>query len=174
MLCMVGPAADEVIASIQLLRRAHRSGGGFWKTLWRGPDAGQELPVNPVEKRPPSTAPSQRYSAVWTLLPAGLLGGWLMAAPEVFAIGGAAAKNHYLSGALVATFSIVALAEVTRTARWLNCLLGLWLVLSPCFLSGGGVGSRALCAAVGVAVVALSIRRGKVRHHYGTFDSWVR
>jgi hypothetical protein len=33
-LSIVGPAMDEVVASLQFLRREHRQGGSLWDTLW--------------------------------------------------------------------------------------------------------------------------------------------
>lgn len=33
---MIGPALDEVLASLQLLRRVRDSGGSAWKAFWRG------------------------------------------------------------------------------------------------------------------------------------------
>jgi uncharacterized membrane protein len=33
-LSIVGPAMDEVVASLQFLRREHRQGGSLWDALW--------------------------------------------------------------------------------------------------------------------------------------------
>jgi uncharacterized membrane protein len=33
---MIGPAMDEVLASLQCLRRVHDRGGSWWHALWRG------------------------------------------------------------------------------------------------------------------------------------------
>lgn len=33
---MIGPAMDEVLASLQVLRRAHAGGRSVWKVFWRG------------------------------------------------------------------------------------------------------------------------------------------
>jgi hypothetical protein len=31
---MIGPAMDEVLASLQHLRRCHNEGRSFWRTFW--------------------------------------------------------------------------------------------------------------------------------------------
>lgn len=33
---MIGPAMDEVLASLQFLKRVHRRGGSVWQAFWRG------------------------------------------------------------------------------------------------------------------------------------------
>jgi hypothetical protein len=33
---MIGPAMDEVLASLQVLAREHRRGASWWRALWRG------------------------------------------------------------------------------------------------------------------------------------------
>jgi hypothetical protein len=37
---MIGPALDEVLASLQHLARVRRAGGSAWRAFWRGRDAG--------------------------------------------------------------------------------------------------------------------------------------
>ena len=37
-LAMIGPAADEVLASLQYLRGEHRAGRSWWRAFWGSPD----------------------------------------------------------------------------------------------------------------------------------------
>jgi uncharacterized membrane protein len=43
-LAMIGPAVDEVLASLQELRRVQLAGGSVWRAFWRGP-AGESAPA---------------------------------------------------------------------------------------------------------------------------------
>lgn len=42
---LIGPAMDEVLASLQLLRRAAARGDSVWQTLWHGEGAGTTRPL---------------------------------------------------------------------------------------------------------------------------------
>src|SRR5688572_8449298 len=75
------------------------------------------------------------FATPWNLLLSTLVGAWLMAAPEVLGIGGAAATSHYVVGALAVTFAVIAGSEVARPVRFLNVLCGAWLLVTP-FLLG--------------------------------------
>jgi hypothetical protein len=103
------------------------------------------------------------------------LGVWLMCAPTVFGIDIAqpAAHSDHLVGALVVVVAVVCLAEVARPARFLNVLLGAWLVLAPWLLSGGTPLYWSLSALTGVVVALLGLPLGRLRDHYGTFDDVV-
>jgi hypothetical protein len=66
------------------------------------------------------------------------------------------------------------MAEVGRLLRFINVALGLWLVAAPWVLDGASVAASAGSVAFGVAVVALSLPRGRrSKEHYGSWDRWV-
>ena len=79
----------------------------------------------------------EAFSAPWNLLLSALVGAWLMSAPTLLRLDGAAADSTHIMGALVVTFSVVAFAEPARLVRWLNVLCGIWVLLSQ-WLFGGG------------------------------------
>jgi hypothetical protein len=62
----------------------------------------------------------------------------------VFGTAGTLADNDHLSGALVLTIAVIALAEVARPLRFLNLALGLWIALSPFLLRGATTTVRTL------------------------------
>jgi len=105
---------------------------------------------------------------MWAQLISTLVGIWLMAAPQVLGYAGsrAAADNHHVVGPLVATFAVIALWQVTRPLRWLNLLLGLWLIVSPIILSHPPV-AMAHSVVGGAVVVAMSLIRGRLNKRYG-------
>jgi hypothetical protein len=59
-----------------------------------------------------------------------LLGAWLMAAPAVLHYGGNAAANDRIVGPLTLALAVIALFPATRGLRWINLVLGIWLVIA--------------------------------------------
>ncbi len=84
------------------------------------------------------------------------------------------ADSDHLVGALVLTTAVIALAEVARPLRFLNCLFGAWIVVAPWLLAGGSIAAAVAGAVVGLTLIALSLPRGeRSREHYGTWDRFV-
>jgi hypothetical protein len=88
-----------------------------------------------------------------------------MGSPAAFGIGieEMAADSDHLVVALVIVVSIVCLAEVARPARFLNVLLGGWLLAAPWFLNRATLASRWNSASMGLAIIALSLPLGRLR-----------
>jgi hypothetical protein len=81
-----------------------------------------------------------------------------------------AADSDHVVGALVATLAVIAMAEVFRAGRFLNLLLGAWIIAAPWLLSGVTTGSRWNDLLTGLLVIALSVPRGVVRQKYAGRD----
>jgi uncharacterized membrane protein len=131
MLIMIALSLDEVIAMLQFLMQTRRAGKSVWRAFWLGGDA---LGDNLTPQRPQTDHPSQMFWGVtvpWNLLVSALLGAWLMIAPDVFQTQGQAADSDRILGALVVTVAIVAFAEVTRAARFINIALALAIIVLP-------------------------------------------
>ncbi len=177
MLVMISPAADEVVATVQFLRRSRRAGQAFWPTFWKGGTLGtaaSDMTASPSAASSFTlTSALGIHQVTWTLVFSALLGIWLMFAPAMFHSQGTAANNDYLVGALVITFAVIGLGEITRSARWLNLLLGAWLIVAPWVLTGGVTGSRWNNVIVGVLLIGLTIPRGQVKERFGTFDRYI-
>ncbi|MBZ0292737.1 MAG: hypothetical protein K8L99_09275 [Anaerolineae bacterium] len=98
---------------------------------------------------------------MWAQIISALLGLWLMAAPDlVSGYSQAANTNNRIFGPLIVAFSIVSVWEVTRSARFVNTILGTWL-LAACFLldyQGAALVSNGL---TGLLVLGLSFVKGK-------------
>jgi len=107
------------------------------------------------------------------LLSAGL-GVWLIFAPSVFGLAGAAAHSDHLVGALIVTASVIALADVGRAIRFINMLFGAWLIAAPWVLGGATSPSTWSDAIVGVVLILLSLPRGPVGERYGTWQRFIR
>lgn len=178
MLIMIPLTLDEVVAMLQFMAQSRRAGKPLWSTFWKG---GTVAGGGADSRTPPFTAPLVQtgpamvwgVTVPWTLLLSTMLGIWLMAAPAIFQTEGAAADSNHLVGALVVTLAVIAMAEVTRAARWLNVLAGVWIVVMPWLLSGASPAATWNNVIVGVLLIALSLPRGSVRERYGNWDRFL-
>jgi Vitamin K epoxide reductase family len=187
MLPMIPLEVDEVVAMgqhmVQAKGRGDR-GGSLWQIFWMGgsaegctPDerspALMELPRRP---RQVFAASIWGMSFPWTLAIATAVGVWLMFSPTAFglSITTAAADVGHLGGALIVTVSVISMGEVVRVGRYLNVLLGLTAGLIPWLLDSSTLAYSLASAAAGVAVILLSLPRGRKTETYGLWDPYVR
>jgi len=176
MLLMVPPALDEVIATSQFLLRTRRERGNLWRVLWLGEGSAREE-LEPMQKRSALAEVVhgiEVFSAPWNLLLSTFVGIWLMTAPSVLGLGGAAADSTHIIGALVVTFAVVAFAEPARLVRILNVVFGVWVLTAPWILEGGTLGWLWSSIASGLALIVLSLRRGPVLDRYGGWQRFIR
>jgi hypothetical protein len=184
MLIMIAPALDEVVAMGQFLAGARREGKPLWRTFWIGGTLEEYRTAAPAES-PASKQPHRRSTAARivaamelsnvpsNLLAGALLGLWLMASPAVLGVAGAAADSDHLAGALVVTWSVIAFGEIARPARLLNIPIGLWIVAAPWLLAGHTGASHWNDVLIGAAVIALSLRRGRVGERFGGWNRYL-
>jgi len=169
MLIMVALSLDEVIAMLQFLAQTHRAGKSVWRTFWLGGDA---LGDNLTPRRRETTHPREMFWGVtvpWNLLVSALLGVWLMVAPAIFQTQDQAAHSDHILGALIVTVAMVAFAEVTRAARFINIALALGIIVLPWVFAGATFASGINDLIIGVLIIALSIPLGKIKN---TYDGW--
>jgi hypothetical protein len=62
---------------------------------------------------------------------------------------------------------------VARPLRFVNCALGLWLVLAPWLLADYSGVSTITSVIAGGLLVLLALPRGPIRNHYGAWDRWI-
>ena len=103
-----------------------------------------------------------------------LVGAWLVSAPTLLGLAGAAADSSHIVGALVVTCCVVAFAEPVRLLRVFNMLFGLWLLLAPWLLNGGTSAWPWIGVASGFALIALSVRCGPIEDRYGNWQRFIR
>lgn len=170
MLIMVIFTVDEMIAVFQFLHMAKKAGLPFWKTFFKG----GVLPGMKDDTRTPTfygnffrVIQSMLTGAgfTWNLLLSVILGAWLMLSPSVFHIKGFTADMDHLFGALIVVISMISLAEVTRTIRFVNVLLA----LAICFM-----GFHWNHLAVAVFLIILSMRKGPINESYGTWNQYIK
>lgn len=111
----------------------------------------------------------------WMLTVSTVLGIWLMVSPTVFGIGieTSFADLNHLGGALVIVFVVMAMAEVIRSLRYFNVLLGLVLAVMPWFMEDVNLVFTLSTSLTGLFVMVLSFSKGKIRETYGLWDKYV-
>ncbi len=175
MLLMVTLSIDEVVAMVQLLAARRRQGVALWHSFWYG--ANTEGEDRPSSDRANTNRPQASWwgaSWPWTLVATVAVGLWLMAAPGVWDTSGTAADSDHLVGGLVITIAAIAFAEPTRAARYANVLVGLWLLAAPWLLAGMTAPARASNVAAGIALILISLPRGRIHDRYAAWDRLIR
>lgn len=177
MLIMIPLALDEVIAMGQFMMQARREKKPLWTIFWMGgsmdgkTDSRATAFSSPLRQQ--WKAMTWGVTVPWNLLAAVAIGIWLLFAPALLGSNGRIADSNFITGALVATFSVIAFAEPGRAVRLLNAAFGTWIIIAPFVLSGSSAADIWNGVLAGVALIVLSLRRGHVRERYGTWDQWV-
>lgn len=175
MLIMIALTVDEVIAVLQFLNYTRKKRLPFWTTFWKG---GVPEGATDDQTTPQFSDSYGRWKAMirgsstipWNLLVSALLGLWMMCVPQVLHVMDGSANADHIAGALTITLSVIAFAEVTRAIRYVNVPLGIFIALSPWIFTGSGREAGWNNLIVGLLLILLSFRKGKVVEHYGTWD----
>lgn len=177
MLVMVSLTLDEVVAMGEFLVLARREGQPLWGTFWLGGTLRDAPAPGAAPVRPDVVSAAATVWGVmlpWNLLASVALGLWLMLAPTVLGSSAPASHSDHLLGALIVTVAITALADVGRAARWVNVLLGAWVMVSPWLLEGAPSTAVWNDTIVGALVIVLSFPRGRIGERYGAFERFIR
>lgn len=173
---------DELIATAQFLRRRVSAGQNWLRVLLFGDtdttDGATKTSqvVSVVDEFDQSARTIFRDSLAggvnlpWNLATAAAIGALLMFSRLIFVESNELANWHHVIGALVLSVVSIAAAEVARKARYLIGLLGVTLAVAP-FISYDGPVATMVSVALGIALVALCLRRGGVRERYGTWHT---
>jgi nucleoside-diphosphate-sugar epimerase len=177
MLVMIPFALDEVVAMGQYLWWAHRRGKPVLRTFLQGGavEGGGEDDSDALASPRAFWKDTVRgLTLPWTLAVSTAIGVLLMFTRLLFGMSGAAADTDHVVGALAVTVSIIATAEVARPLRFLNVLLGGWLLLAPWLLTGATGLGTAFDVVAGIALIGLALPRGRRSdEHYAGWDRYV-
>ena len=178
MLCMIPLAVDEVVAMGQFLKASARNGKPLWRTFWvgdtiEGGGKDTRTPRYGLQVSKMMMPMVWGVTVPWNLVVSAIIGLWLMFAPSLFGSENKAADSDHLVGALIVTVAVIVMAEVIRAGRFVNILLGAWIMISPWLLFGATPGAKWNDAITGVAVILLSFPRGPIREHYAGWDRYV-
>jgi hypothetical protein len=64
-------------------------------------------------------------------------------------------------------------AEVARSLRFINVLLGAWLAVAPWILRRASAAATLTSIVIGLALLGLSLPRGERSEHYAGWDRFV-
>lgn len=176
MLIMIPYSLDELIAMGQFLYWSHCRGKPLIRTFFKGDavDRGEEYRADAMLGVDSAWSESKRGLTVpWTLAVSVAIGALLMLSRLWLGAEGSLANTDHLVGALTITVSVIAFAEVARLLRYINAILGTWLALAP-LLYGGGMVDSAVRVVLGIALIALSVPRGRRSdEHYAGWDRFI-
>jgi uncharacterized membrane protein len=179
MLIMIALTLDEVVAVCQYLVMAKRQKQSLWRIFWKG----GSFQTGELDRRSPplNAAVKENFAAMfwgmtfpWNLLLSILLGGILMFIPSSLNLAPHLADSDHIIGALVATFSFIAMAEVFRAIRFLNMILGLWVLAFALFYLSQSGGYSLFHVIWGIVVILINIPKGKIKERYGSWDRLIR
>ena len=178
MLIMIPYSLDELVAMGQFLVQSHRRGEPFWRTFFMGgadPNGGHDhkpgfgAPLSAVV-----ASAARGVTVSWTLVASTILGIWLMLSRLISGTVPPMADSDHLVGALIITVAVIAMAEVGRALRFINVLLGLWLIAAPWLAFDAGTVASWASVMVGAAVILLNLSRGsRSDEHYGSWDRYI-
>jgi hypothetical protein len=109
---------------------------------------------------------------VWTQLLVVAAGLSIMALPDLMGYEDPERLNDQIVGPLIVSAAIIAVAETTRTVRWLNVVLGCWLVLAPVVLQYEPLHIGVRSSLLGILVAGLFWLAGPRTHELG--GGWKR
>jgi hypothetical protein len=169
---------DELLASLQFVRRRMRAGqSAVHVFLFGDTDVGADEATASLELD--RSAGSLLREAVtggvrlpWSLVVVAAIALSLLFTRLTLGVDGGLANAHHLLGALVLTVVSVSAAEVARPARFLNVLLGAALIGVP-FVYEAEPTTMLFTIAAGVAIAGLSVLRGgRLVGRYGAWTRW--
>lgn len=165
MLIMIVFTVGEFVASLQYVIEKCKQGRSFWPLFWKGERADErEVPDES------SIFSSKGITLPWNLLVSAAIGLWLVFVPSIFPLTPFGADVDFVIGTLIIVTSIIALAEVVRSFRFFNILLGIALIVLP-WLDKESLFVLVHPLILGVAIILLAFPRGPIRQRYG---SWSR
>jgi nucleoside-diphosphate-sugar epimerase len=169
---------DELIATLQFLRRRINAGQNWLRVLLvGGTDDMMDASNTPVPRDEFDRSLRAIFMEMfgggvtfpWTLAVSALIGLSLLFTRITIGSDDGLANVHHVIGALVLTVVSIAAAEVARPARYVNVLLGAALIAIPFFYETDLAGAIASVIA-GAALIGLSFRRGEIRERYGNWN----
>ncbi len=172
---------DELLATLQFLRRRAKAGQNWLRVLFNGDT--DETP-NLLDAKADGKQAADEFdqsprivlrnmigggvSLPWNLAVAALVGLSLLFTRLTLEVDGNLAHAHHVIGSLVLTVVSIAAAEVARPVRYLNILLGAALMAAP-FMFTAGITATLASVVLGLGLIALSLRRGLIRERYGNW-----
>lgn len=178
LLTSVPLAVHEAVAVGQFLVEAKAQNKNFWQVFWMG---GSIIGAGTEDPNRTNYSFGQRWIASvqgvtipWFIAAQLAIGIWLMIRPDILPFTEATANCDHLLGAMVVTFAMVASAEVTRIAHFINILLGVLLIVVA-FLFAIHL-PIVFCSEFisGIFLITVSLPKGRIFERYASWDKYVK
>ena len=174
MLLQIPYSLDEILATLQFLRRRSQAGRSLLRVfLFGDTDEGARMGSEDEFDQTPGAVIRQMFTGgvrlPWTLRLAGLIGVSLMFTRISLGSEGSMANADHVIGALVLTVLSLAAAEVARSLRFMLVPLGAALLMTP-FLYEATLVQTVASILAGVALTILCMPRGVIEGRYGRWD----
>ncbi|HLF97083.1 MAG TPA: NAD-dependent epimerase/dehydratase family protein [Methylococcaceae bacterium] len=178
MLLQIPYSVDELVATGQFLRERRSKGKSVLLAFFRGDtmEGGKKMDDENFDAPAWTVLKDMLGGGVnlpWNLLASIGLGIWLMCTRLIFGTYGAQANSDHLIGCLVITIAVSALGEAARPVRFVNVLLAIVLIAAPLMLDGGSRLADWSGVFAGLALILLSIPRGRIEHRYGGWSRYL-
>ena len=99
---------------------------------------------------------------------------FLFVSPWLFAFAhGTLRIDTWVSAALVAIVSFIALVAFRDWEEWINCILGLWIALSPWILGFQHTAAMVVNVAVGFLIAYLALLELWLTHYHSSSENMV-
>lgn len=172
MLLMIVLTGGELAAALHCLKVAKERRQSVWKVFWKGSVA-QNFgpPLKPLNRTKGSLA--WGVSFPWNLIVSFVFGIWLMFSHSMLGVKEGLSTLNYILGPLIAAFTFIAFSEVFRIVRYVNILFGSVLLVAPWIVSGASSTAIANSLIVGVFVILLAFRRGRISERYGKWEKFI-
>ena len=167
---MIILTAGELAAVLQFLKEARLKGNSLWQAFWKGESVESATYSSCNESFKKN---SLGVTFPWNLVLTAILGIWLMFSPSILNLHGSLAINNYIEGPMIVSCSVIAFAEVFRSLRYINILLGAVLVIIHWVFLGSPTPGIVNNTVIGILVIALSFRKGKISERYGVWSKLI-
>ncbi|MBP0437067.1 vitamin K epoxide reductase family protein [Tianweitania sediminis] len=174
MLIQIPYSLDELLATLQFVRRRAKLGKSWLRVFLFGDlDEGERAPRKDEFDAAPGAVIKEMVAGgvnlPWTLMLAALLALTLLFTRLTFGASGTMAHADHVIGFLALTVISLAAAEVARPVRFGLIPLGAALLATP-FLFEASAVHAVSSVVIGIALVALSFKRGTVKERYGSWN----
>jgi hypothetical protein len=179
-LIMIALTLDEMLAVFQYLYFVYKNQKhNFWHIFWQG-GTYEEGPLD--LRSPPLNAHFGRnvdamfwgVSFPWNLIASIILGALLMFAPTYMTVNPILSADDFVAGALACTFSFIATGEVLRSIRFLNVLLGLWVLIFSLFYLATENSHYIFHVIWSLILIGISFPKGRIKENYGHWNRYIR
>lgn len=104
---------------------------------------------------------------MWARLITVGIGLWLMVLPAIYQMPKNWANHAHIVGPIIMSIGLVATSEATRNIRYVNTVMGVWLLAAPWLLHHNDTRIILNELIAGLLLIGFSLVKGKVENRFG-------